>query len=206
MRGSSTHIGSLRLKSWAMIHEASAWIVSERLRQLNALLVKYRADQARVPAGSAEGGQWVSEGGSGSTTSSSTRQPGKQPFDIDKAVDVLRERVGPKSRGYCARYVRIAVNAGGLVLKKYPVSAREYDPYLETQGFSKISPTPLPTYTPTKGDIAVFQPYPGGRPEGHIAMYDGNHWMSDYRQQGFWPGSGYERYKPPYAIFRYTRN
>jgi pimeloyl-ACP methyl ester carboxylesterase len=49
-----------------MIHEVSAYVVSERLRQVQSMLVKYSPNQPRVPAGSSAGGQWTSGGGSAS--------------------------------------------------------------------------------------------------------------------------------------------
>jgi hypothetical protein len=51
------------------------------------------------------------------------------------------------------------------------------------------------------GDIRVWQPYVGGSPSGHIDMYDGSQWISDFRENGDFPGQGYRR-DPDYQIFR----
>lgn len=63
-------ICALRLKSWAMIHEVSGFVVSERLRQLNTLLAKYSPTQPRVPADDPAGGQWTSGSGGGGISAS----------------------------------------------------------------------------------------------------------------------------------------
>jgi hypothetical protein len=65
MQPTSEYIRAMRLKSWQMIHEVSGFVVSERLRQLNAMLTKYSPTQPRVPAGNPDGGQWTSVGGGG---------------------------------------------------------------------------------------------------------------------------------------------
>ncbi len=72
MQTTSEHIRDLRLKSWQLIHEASAYVVSERFRQIQKLLAKYSPSQPRVPAGSSAGGQWTSGGGGGSASLSGT--------------------------------------------------------------------------------------------------------------------------------------
>lgn len=69
------HVHHLRVKSWGLLHEASGFVVSERLRQLNHRLIKYSPDQPRVPAGQRNGGQWTN-GGSGVATNELTRSEG----------------------------------------------------------------------------------------------------------------------------------
>ena len=63
---------------------------------------------------------------------------------------------------------------------------------------------------PEKGDVAVIQGYPGGTadkngvPYGHIQMYNGNQWVSDfYQNHPFYPGKNYELYEPSYTIYRW---
>lgn len=55
---------------------------------------------------------------------------------------------------------------------------------------------------PMAGDIVVIQSYTGGSVHGHIQMYNGTQWVSDFKQSGFWPGSGYRKNEPSYSIFR----
>ncbi len=63
----------------------------------------------------------------------------------------------------------------------------------------------LEDYKPETGDVVIMQPFVGGRPEGHMAMYDGSVWISDFKQRGIWPGTGYRLYKPNYVIYRYKK-
>jgi hypothetical protein len=140
-------------------------------------------------------------------------------MDIEKAVKHLDESAEVTSTGYCARYVRQAIEAGGLALdsKTRPVSAKDYGPYLERHGFSKVVIESGTTYAPVKGDIVVIDPYPAIKDEngrvvhkaqeyGHIQMWDGERWVSDFKQKskGIYPGTGYELAKPKYAIYRFT--
>lgn len=56
-------------------------------------------------------------------------------------------------------------------------------------------------YTPQKGDIAVFEPTDNHK-YGHIQMYDGEQWRSDFKQNNFSPGSGYTKDGVPYTVYR----
>ena len=40
-----------------------------------------------------------------------------------------------------------------------------------------------------------------GHPHGHIAMYSGNHWISDFVQRDMWGGNAY-RDKADYTLVR----
>ncbi|MFI1772529.1 hypothetical protein [Thalassobellus citreus] len=57
-------------------------------------------------------------------------------------------------------------------------------------------------YVPMAGDIVVIQSYAGGSVHGHIQIYNGTQWVSDFKQSDFWPGSGYSKNEPSYNIFR----
>ena len=57
-------------------------------------------------------------------------------------------------------------------------------------------------YTPKAGDVVVIQPYTGGRTHGHIAMYDGTSWVSDFVQNDMWGGPGYRKNQPSKTIYR----
>jgi type VI secretion system secreted protein VgrG len=121
------------------------------------------------------------------------------PYDIDAAVKYLVKNAGGSSTGRCATYVREAMEAGGLDLTSRPLSAKDYGPYLQARGFTRLSQT---AYQPTKGDVVVIQNYKGGDIHGHIAMYDGTRWISDFVQRDFWGGPGYRTKTPPYAVYR----
>jgi type VI secretion system secreted protein VgrG len=121
------------------------------------------------------------------------------PYDIDQAVAHIARRAKNEATGKCATYVREALEAGGMNTTGRPVSAKDYGPFLKTHGFASV---PLASHVPTKGDIVVIQPYKGGSVHGHIAMYDGNQWLSDFKQRDMWGGPGYRKNTPAYEVFR----
>jgi hypothetical protein len=132
-------------------------------------------------------------------------------FDIDKALNYLKSNLNPPyGSGQCSPNMHAALIEGGLVsLKGVPVqAARKYGPLLLELGFNKVDPT---GYNPQRGDIIVFQGYPGGRsnnegvPYGHIQMYDGNNWISDFIQtRPLYPGQGYQDNKASYEIYKWS--
>ncbi len=140
---------------------------------------------------------------------------GASGMDIDNAVNHLNASyLPPSGRGRCAQHVRQAIEAGGVKLdaNTRPLSAKDYGPYLETHGFKKI---PTKDHLPEKGDIIVLQGFPEGpidpgtgKPEyqasedGHITMFNGEKWGSDFEQEDFWGGTGYQSAKPAHAIYR----
>ena len=95
-------------------------------------------------------------------------------------------------------YVRVAIEAGGITVghEGNRGSAYMYKDILPDLGFKEVATT---NYTPKKGDIAVF-PAISGHKHGHIAMYNGSQWVSDFKQNSFFVASGYE--KSNYKIFR----
>lgn len=123
----------------------------------------------------------------------------KKGYDIEKAVAKLNANVEAKSLSACAKYVRIAIEAGGLSTNGRPISAKNYDTFLPKLGFKEISKT---NYTPIKGDIVVIQSI-NGHPHGHICMYNGSQWLSDFKQRDMWPGSSYRNNPPRYNIYRW---
>lgn len=120
-------------------------------------------------------------------------------YDGNSAANFADSHAEPHSTGNCARYVRRAIESGGIRLSRTHY-AKDYGRALEAAGFREI------TGTPRKGDVAVIQPITG-HPDGHMAIYDGSIWVSDFKQrpglQGFYPGPGYRLAKPPYKIYRH---
>ncbi|EAU68445.1 CHAP domain-containing protein [Stigmatella aurantiaca] len=131
----------------------------------------------------------------------STTPRGTSGMNVDRALAHLNANTFSQSQGKCALHVRQAIEAGGVRLdvNTRPVSAKDYGAYLGRHGFT---PVDTQNYVPQRGDVAVIQPYPGGSPDGHIAMYDGNQWVSDFRQRDMWSGPGYRQAQPPYEIYR----
>jgi hypothetical protein len=134
-------------------------------------------------------------------------------YSTDKAVNWLNNNAHSSwkdAKGQCAKYIRWSLEAGvGLeknaFLGKTPVPARLYGPFLESKGFQPVNTTSY-----LKGDIAVIQGYPGatadpsGIPYGHIQMYNGSIWISDFKQmRDFWPGGGYRTNQPSFVIYRW---
>ncbi len=125
---------------------------------------------------------------------------GVSGLDVDKAVQQL-DTAGSASQHRCAHFVRLAIQAGGVELAVHPVNAKDYGPVLARAGFEVVPPS---GYNPAKGDVIVIQSYKGGSPAGHIEMFDGIRWVSDFKQPShdIWPGPGYRASKPSYVIYR----
>ncbi|SEU15313.1 hypothetical protein SAMN05443639_108198 [Stigmatella erecta] len=126
---------------------------------------------------------------------------GTSNLDIDKAVAHLNANAHATSQKKCAQYVRQAIEAGGVRLdvNTRPGEAKDYGPYLGRHGFTAVN---TQNYVPQKGDVAVIQPYPGGSAAGHITMYNGSQWVSDFTQRDMWSGPGYRKHQPSYEIYR----
>lgn len=120
-------------------------------------------------------------------------------MDIEKAVAHLDASASYASKHKCAAYVRRAMLAGGLAIDPHPLYAKDYGPYLTRAGFESISAN---GYKATKGDIVVIQSYAAKDPAGHIAMYDGTRWVSDFKQRDIWAGPGYRIHKPAMQVYR----
>ncbi|MBB5411894.1 hypothetical protein HDG34_005860 [Paraburkholderia sp. HC6.4b] len=76
-------------------------------------------------------------------------------------------------------------------------SAKDYGSSLVSAGFYEVHGNPQ------RGDVVVIRSIPD-HPHGHMAMYDGQIWISDFRQQhGFYPGPAYRSAKPPYRMYRH---
>ncbi|WP_421379138.1 CHAP domain-containing protein [Paraburkholderia sp. DD10] len=123
------------------------------------------------------------------------------PFDKSVAASYADDHAQSHSTGNCARYVRKAIEAGGLSLH-HAHFAKDYGPLLQAVGFRET------TGSPQKGDVVVIQPAPG-HPAGHMAIFDGSIWVSDFKQthsgaQGFYPGTAYRQAQPPHKTYRYN--
>ncbi len=95
-----------------------------------------------------------------------------------------------RSSGYCARYVRKALQSAGYEFTPNP-SAYQYASRgtLSNAGFTKIGNDMAPQI----GDVVVFN-RTSSRPHGHIQIFDGNDWVSDFRQNSINPYSGTHSY------------
>lgn len=135
------------------------------------------------------------------------------------SVNYINSHVEPNSIGKCAAYVRRAVEAGGVTIRIPPprignsASACDYGPSFELVGFKPVyvhtgtGPTDTAIISGQQtGDVVVIQPI-AGHPHGHIALFNGTNWVSDFVQlRGFYPGPQYRNVKPAYTLYRYTDN
>ena len=93
------------------------------------------------------------------------------------------------STGYCARACRMGMEAGGLNTNGRPADAKNYGPFLLQHGYHVVPGTDY-FGNQQQGDVAVFQPAPGHSESGHIEMWDGHQWVSDFKQRNFSPYGG----------------
>jgi hypothetical protein len=125
------------------------------------------------------------------------RKPGLPQFDVREATVYLRRHAKrrPSPPWECAKYTREAIAAGGVFLEPEK-DAKDYGTSLERAGFR-----PLRAWErPRAGDVVVFGAT-GNHRDGHMAMFDGRRWISDFRQPNFLPGRDYAGAR--FTIYRY---
>jgi len=136
-------------------------------------------------------------------------------YDPIKAVERLKKNYQPESIGQCARYVRWAIETGmgrevnGPNTLGFPIPAKLYGADLvQKVGYKKLNFTPNIPNNPEelqKGDIMIFQPHSSPEKAGHIQMWDGEKWGSDFKQPAddFWPSRAYKQNNAKFEFFRY---
>ena len=107
-------------------------------------------------------------------------------YDNEKTVAYVTSHSAPQSRSMCAWYVMKAMWCGGCRVGLIPAYA--YEKTLPQMGFEEI---PSKGYKPMKGDISVL-PKNDCSSFGHIAIYDGKQWVSDFKQKSLYPNSTYK--------------
>jgi hypothetical protein len=120
-------------------------------------------------------------GAKGKNQPPSPKTPAK--LDKDKLAKWMDDHAESGSQGKCAKYCRQGLEAGGLNTDGRPMLAKDYGPFLRKLGASAV---PDDNYIPQKGDLVVFD---GNEyyPAGHLQVYDGTQWVSDFKQQRFTP-------------------
>lgn len=115
-------------------------------------------------------------------------------YNIDKACETITHNALNSSKHCCALFVTVAMNSGGCPIGLFP--AWYYSNILPYFNFKEI---PLNNYIPKKGDIIVIE---NSKEHfwGHIAMYNGQQWISDFKQKNMNPYKKSYKYK----IFRYN--
>lgn len=119
-------------------------------------------------------------------------------LNIDKVVKFMDAHAHGVDTygGRCAGAVHQGLEAGGLGWdKERPRLAKDNGPWLVKHGATVVGQSAthdMPAgYKPEKGDVAVFQGGPPHNPIGHMAIYDGAHWVSDTIQSNFSPSRHY---------------
>lgn len=128
-------------------------------------------------------------------------QPPVAGWNVDKAIKHLQEKAGDKSQSACARFTREAINAGGMNVPGLGAgknSAENYGPSLVAHGFKEHAAKDITTFK--KGDVVVVQGTDKHK-DGHMAMYDGKQWISDFKQKDInvWKDVA----NPSYKVYRY---
>lgn len=123
----------------------------------------------------------------------------KAALEWDKAEKLLHSSARTYPTGNCAQVVFAALKAGGMQISRGNLHAKDLGPVLRNSGWGAVDTR---NYVPRKGDIVILQPYQGGPTTGHIAMYDGKAWYSDFKQKNMYGGSGYERGGAHYDVYR----
>ena len=120
-------------------------------------------------------------------------------IDMDAAVNTLIKNAHKTSTHYCAAYVAKALKAGGFQFKAQG-SAYMYRTkgVLVGMGYVEI---PKPKEF-KKGDITVTDRNKA-HPHGHIAMWSGKKWISDFVQNS---EKVYRNDQPPVYYYTYKGN
>ncbi|TPK60446.1 hypothetical protein FJ930_28635 [Mesorhizobium sp. B2-4-15] len=126
-------------------------------------------------------------------------------LNMDNFVNYMDEKSVDASTHKCGAACRDGLKAGGLDVSGHPKNAGDYGPFLENLGASAVShtnsDTPPADYKQEKGDIAVFQ-VTTARPNGHVEVWDGKRWISDFKQNNYSP---YQKNIPPSTIYRFPK-
>ena len=134
-----------------------------------------QSDIATIPANTTS-----SVGVSGSKQPTYSGSYGNVSDRTKKACDYVTAHSHERSLGKCARYVANALQAAGYKFNRQP-SAYMYhtNGILTKMGFTCMGST---NARPQAGDVCVINRFKG-HPHGHICMYNGQQWISDFRQR-----------------------
>lgn len=126
-------------------------------------------------------------------------------FDLRRTLQALVRNSKGETQHECATYVRMALEAGGMSTAGRPLAAWDYRFFLPKKGFKNIAvlngQAKQKEFTKSQalpGDIAVM---PHGQ-YGHICMWTGAIWCSDFRQTRMRPYND----DGPALIFRFQQS
>lgn len=125
-------------------------------------------------------------------------------WNLKRACEYIESNAAQSSTHKCAKSVRKAIEYGGISTNGRPTWAWKYINYLPTIGFKFIGKFKRndPNYVPMPGDIAVYMKNGDPNQYGHICMYSGLNWCSDFRQNSMivYKGTQYAN------VFRFSEN
>jgi hypothetical protein len=159
-----------------------------------------RGGVGRSRPASVNAGDWLSgnpaQASEGSLASSSDSACSLNKSKLSEWMDA---HALTRSSHHCAMYCRMGLEAAGLNTADRPQSgdAGDYGPFLMRHGAQVVPPG---SYTPQVGDVVVFDKT-DQHPYGHIEMYDGSHWVSDFKQHSISPYRDAGT-TPPFTIYR----
>ncbi len=147
-------------------------------------------------------------------------------FDKKKAADYATKNVikdAEFGKGKCSPYTPRAINAGFGGKEVVPaengknLAGSAYGPSLINAGFTMIHNSEVAGEfkSPQIGDIAVIEGPDGGKTCltgidgicGHIQIWNGEHWVSDFVQYSrpFYPGKAYADQNKAFKIYRWQK-
>jgi hypothetical protein len=121
------------------------------------------------------------------------------PIDKNKLIEKIDSIAAKTSQGICATNCRMAFEAAGMNTAGHPKDAKDYGPFLLSHGATRIVVDVQ--YQPQKADVIVFEGT-DTHPHGHIEIYDGSGWVSDFKQRGMSPYPAGDT--PPFRVYRFT--
>lgn len=113
-----------------------------------------------------------------------------------KAATIATQKASRESTGYCARFVANALQGAGYKFVRQNSAYQYANGTLQSIGFNSIANNGQYQI----GDIMVWGPHgignSGGAIHGHIQIYNGRNWVSDFIQPTLKPSSKYNKITP----------
>jgi hypothetical protein len=128
---------------------------------------------------------------------------------INDAIDnVEKNQTLPFGRGICAKIVVNGLNSAGFgvpLLSDGHGYAKDFGPSLESAGFEIVDVTKEEYLNggARRGDVVLIDSVGPDRPAGHMQIFDGQQWHSDFPQPGFYPGQAYIKAQSEFRVYRY---
>lgn len=113
-----------------------------------------------------------------------------------KAATIATQKASRESTGYCAKFVANALQGAGYKFVRQNSAFQYATGPLQNAGFTKVQNGGQYQI----GDVMVWPAHgigkSGGATHGHIQIYNGRNWVSDFIQQNMKPSSLYNNVNP----------